>query len=721
MERKGHFVVPLLLLLALSTALTTLETKAENEKGEGWVLVEYGPNYIKYTNGTAFRMVIGRPNVYDPRAGKWAPLIFENHSDEGYYLVRTGLVACKIFEDRAEYYDPNMTSLLAVERWSVWMPGFKATSFAFEDWILTVNEDEVNITREMWCSQGKLEIKHTFRPWQGAKQAVSFINYLQGGRHFIVKEIDFSNDVSEFPIFENETGLFKIKALKPKPNKLPKVKRIVFSSLNRRLKVMEDYRDCLDRIGNITFSQASKKMTVVFGPFNAKEDQPFTLDPTTITLSPPTDDAYCDGANPDTNYGSSTDLYAGDYTNPYNTTIRFDVSSIPNDATITQALLCLYSHGRNYWTAGIDFLEIHRITSSWDESTITYNTFPSYSDPVYRKLNATTGWNTWDIKEIVQGWVNGSYANYGVYIGRDFTNSGDGSGWHIFYSKESGYTEFHPQLNVTYTTNIPPSKPSLASPSPNGTIISVVNPWLNCTFTDPNGDAMNLSFYWSNDTLIGTLTNVANGTTTGIQATVSRGQTYYWYVNVSDGEGTTQSDLFSFYVNYLPTISFSRATPFSVRRAEVVGLEFAASDNETATENLTVTIQIKDLTGTIVSSGTASYDSTYDVFIYAWTVPQEAQLGYYTAIGTVQDGDGGTATTTKEQAFEVIGPGGAPAGGPGGSSSRTQSVTTPAPTETPTPPFSEEREEFEALLYEYRYLIGVILLALVLGFGGKSK
>lgn len=712
----------LLLFFLLLIPLATLNVASQPNE---WVLVGYGRDYVNYTNGQAIRLIIGRPNVYDFRSGEWVPFLL--YQDGNSYVLRTGLCTVRVFLEYAVYYDPNMSetrinraewSIEYEKSWGKWIP------IAWETSSISTGSNSTCawITITKTAQEGTMEI-WIYGFWGGGlKHTVKFTSNLDG--------------ITKFRLIWRQEGIpaFKLSRKEVTDTRIKRSEGVILSKTKFNATLLEFHREnrAILRINlekarhklksvEVVPVASSVKLIQEFGTWSLGLFESFELDPTYETTLSPTDDAYCDGANPSTNYGSSTDMIAGDYADPYNATIRFDVSSIPSDATITQALLCLYSHGQNYWTAGIDFLEIHRITSSWDESTITYNTFPSYSDPVYRKLNATTGWNTWDIKEIVQGWVNGSYANYGVYIGRDFTNSGDGSGWHIFYSKESGHTEFHPQLNVTYTTNIPPSKPSLASPSPNGTIISVVNPWLNCTFTDPNGDAMNLSFYWSNDTLIGTLTNVANGTTTGIQATVSRGQTYYWYVNVSDGEGTTQSDLFSFYVNYLPTISFSRATPFSVRRAEVVGLEFAASDNETATENLTVTIQIKDLTGTIVSSGTASYDSTYDVFIYTWTVPQEAQLGYYTAIGTVQDGDGGTATTTKEQAFEVIGPGGAPAGGPGGSSSRTQSVTTPAPTETPTPPFPEEREEFEALLYEYRYPIGVILLAFLLGLGGGKK
>ena len=66
--------------------------------------------------------------------------------------------------------------------------------------------------------------------------------------------------------------------------------------------------------------------------------------------------------------------------------------------------------------------------------------------------------------------------------------------------------------------------------------------------TDIDGDAMDVSFYWQNGTLIGTDNGVPNGSTANftIPFLLENYTWYYWYVNVTDGEDLYNSQIFTF-------------------------------------------------------------------------------------------------------------------------------------------------------------------------------
>jgi hypothetical protein len=79
-------------------------------------------------------------------------------------------------------------------------------------------------------------------------------------------------------------------------------------------------------------------------------------------------------------------------------------------------------------------------------------------------------------------------------------------------------------VNQTYwfwtLGNTPPNKPTDGyAESPlisDETYMDVYNVWLNCTVTDPESDKMDVHYYWSNDTYIGTSYNVDSGATASL-------------------------------------------------------------------------------------------------------------------------------------------------------------------------------------------------------------
>ena len=97
------------------------------------------------------------------------------------------------------------------------------------------------------------------------------------------------------------------------------------------------------------------------------------------------------------------------------------------------------------------------------------------------------------------------------------------------------------EIELLSVANSVPDVPSNPFPSDGATEISR-NLTLSVTVTDSDGDPMDVSFYDSSNTLIGTDSGVASGSTASVNwSCLSYDTTYNWYVVVDDGSGTTQS------------------------------------------------------------------------------------------------------------------------------------------------------------------------------------
>ncbi len=117
--------------------------------------------------------------------------------------------------------------------------------------------------------------------------------------------------------------------------------------------------------------------------------------------------------------------------------------------------------------------------------------------------------------------------------------------------------------------NRAPAKPS--NPSPYDTETNVdVNPTLSVYVYDPDGDAMDVTFYNNEGASLGTDFGVASGTRASIElSSLLFETTYFWYADVSDLEYTKTSETWSFTTRadipvggiYIWDISFTSAGP----------------------------------------------------------------------------------------------------------------------------------------------------------------
>ena len=117
---------------------------------------------------------------------------------------------------------------------------------------------------------------------------------------------------------------------------------------------------------------------------------------------------------------NNTWLVAGrspaEFTPRYRSFLRFNLSSIPSNATVVSAVLHLKLQSlEGGATASI---ELRRVLASWSSATLTWNNQPATTAPVASTIvGSTIGADyLWSITGLVQGWVSGQYANDGLTL-----------------------------------------------------------------------------------------------------------------------------------------------------------------------------------------------------------------------------------------------------------------------------------------------------------------
>ncbi len=175
--------------------------------------------------------------------------------------------------------------------------------------------------------------------------------------------------------------------------------------------------------------------------------------PSTITLQPSTEgiDTGVENVSPTNNYALLFLTGIGNSaSNIVRTYIEFDLSSIPANARVFDADLKFYQFntlGTDNFTVGL-----HKITSTWDESTITWNLQPTSSTSAEVTNNITAGattWESWDIVALVQGWLDGTITNYGMML-KDTDESSVNTIAHFFTSDYTTDATKRPKLEIVY-------------------------------------------------------------------------------------------------------------------------------------------------------------------------------------------------------------------------------------------------------------------------------
>lgn len=156
--------------------------------------------------------------------------------------------------------------------------------------------------------------------------------------------------------------------------------------------------------------------------------------------------------------------------------VEFTGFSIPGGETVTSALLDMYLQGT---TSNARDIQVSRIIQTWTELGSTYNTYDGTNnwntagcqgagtDKVGTpedtiSVGTGTGWYTWDVTNIVEGWRAGTFNNEGLILER----SGASQSEQFLLRTREGADSTRPQLAVTTVTSggvteIPPRLHSL--------------------------------------------------------------------------------------------------------------------------------------------------------------------------------------------------------------------------------------------------------------------
>lgn len=193
----------------------------------------------------------------------------------------------------------------------------------------------------------------------------------------------------------------------------------------------------------------------------------------------PTDDSFVKGASPDSNYGSHSLIGVGHLDGPRRGFLKFDFSTIPKNAFITEAKLYLYCELKGRETN----IQCHSVDNdNWSEDTITWNNKPRIGEVLDGPYLAVfQEWNSWTVTSFVkEDFFTDKIASFCLVDVWENINTM----YHLanFRSKEYEYGA-HPYIEVTYVLTPVHDvsvkiSPSYASDVPGAT--------LNYTFTVRN-------------------------------------------------------------------------------------------------------------------------------------------------------------------------------------------------------------------------------------------
>jgi len=159
-------------------------------------------------------------------------------------------------------------------------------------------------------------------------------------------------------------------------------------------------------------------------------------------------DTYINAWAPDASYGNSFN-FSVRQPGVMSGLVQFDLSSIPQFATVHDAQLKLYATYRT----NINQLNLYAypVVGPWDEG-VTWNTAPatSYSAAAMTTLHGVDMEVTLDVTAQVQDWVNEPDSNYGLMLKADVGKSVK----YMFLASDFSWESAgppHPLLEVTYT------------------------------------------------------------------------------------------------------------------------------------------------------------------------------------------------------------------------------------------------------------------------------
>ncbi len=356
-----------------------------------------------------------------------------------------------------------------------------------------------------------------------------------------------------------------------------------------------------------------------------------------------TTDTYISSNNKTTNYGATSTVYASGSARPL---VKFDLSSIPANATVQSATLSLYIYS-NLGNGGGTSVYLHRlIDKSWNETQATWNIYATGQNWTTAGMGATTDyatpatasanigytpvniWADFTVTSLVQNWINGGFANNGITI-----LTQNGPRFNAYSSEYNGNITLRPKLSVTYTVPGNDTTPPVRSAgAPSGslpvnttqaTLSLATDELATCKYgTIPN------TIFTSLPTTFSTTTGTTHST---IVSGLVNGTAYTYFIRCQDSLGNTNEDDFSIAFNINadmpPSVPTNlNATPISI---SAINLSWTA-----ATDDIGVSgYQIYRDSNQIATSTTTNYSDSglMSSTTYSYTVSAFDTAGQFSA------------------------------------------------------------------------------------------
>jgi hypothetical protein len=285
----------------------------------------------------------------------------------------------------------------------------------------------------------------------------------------------------------------------------------------------------------------------------------------------PSDDAYVDSGNSNSNYGSSAMLATEAYnwyslsTRYMNSWLKFDLSSIPPLATITSAVLSVTGD----YSACYAIVGAYGSTSnSWSENTITWNNQPSQgvtpTDTQY--VTNSTSLYYWSVTSLAANSLSSGVVS--VVLKPTSNQAANSNGYSVYYSKEAGGSST-PSLTIAYS--YVSSMVSAPSTVQYGSGVTITGN------TDPVQSGGTTTLQYSNDHVV--WNNIASGSggTYSFSWIPPSAGTFYvrssWTVTWSGGSYTANSTPSQLIVpppTYTTSLTLSAPTSSSLDRSILV-------------------------------------------------------------------------------------------------------------------------------------------------------
>jgi hypothetical protein len=151
-------------------------------------------------------------------------------------------------------------------------------------------------------------------------------------------------------------------------------------------------------------------------------------------------DTYVSSFAPITNFGTSMTAFTQGTPSGL-ALFQFSLSGIPTDATITSAVVSLKESSYG----GADTVSIRKITSSWNEGTVTWNTRPSVASTTAGSFTTSSSLaSSFNVTSLAQQWVTTPSTNFGLQLEQASTFT-------EYKTSEAGTASDRPSLQACFT------------------------------------------------------------------------------------------------------------------------------------------------------------------------------------------------------------------------------------------------------------------------------